>query len=177
MIFEETKLKGAYVIKLEPHYDERGFFSRAWCKKEFKEHNLNENLVQCNISYNKYKATLRGMHYQIKPYSETKLVRCVKGALYDVIIDLRKNSKTYGQWTGVELTEKNGKAIYVPEGFAHGYETLEDETYSYYQVTQFYTPNAEAGIRWNDKKFNIDWILKENLIISEKDKKWPDYFL
>lgn len=177
MFFKETKLKDAYIVELDPKCDERGFFSRAWCKREFEEHNLNSNVVQCNVSYNKLRGTLRGMHYQLQPYAETKLVRCIKGALYDVIIDLRKNSETYGQWVGVELTEKNGKSIYVPEGFAHGYQTLTDDTYSFYQVTQYYTPNAESGIRWNDPSFNIEWIINGSLIMSDKDKSWPDYSL
>lgn len=176
MIFTETKLKGAYIVDLEPHYDSRGYFGRAWCKKEFEKHGLNANLVQCNISYNKVRGTTRGMHYQIDPYSETKFVRCIKGALYDVIIDLRKESDTYGKWIGIELSEKNGRAIYVPEGFAHGFQTLEDDTYVFYQVTEFYTPNAEKGIRWDDSSFNIKWpIGKEDVIISEKDRSWESF--
>lgn len=175
MIFKETRLKGSYVIEIEPIRDERGFFSRAWCKDEFDKNGLNSNLVQSNLSYNKKKGTLRGMHYQLIPYEEAKLVRCVKGAIYDVIIDLRKNSPTYKQWIGVELTESNGKALYVPEGFAHGFQTLEDETYVFYQVTERYTPGAEMGIRWNDSQFNIQWPGEGKRIISVKDESWGDF--
>lgn len=175
MLFKETKLRGAYILDLEPHYDERGFFSRAWCENEFKEYGLKTGIVQCNISYNNKKGTLRGMHYQKEPYCETKFIRCIKGSLYDVIIDLRVNSDTYGQWLGIELSEKDYRGIYVPEGFAHGFQTLEDNTCAFYQVTEFYTPGAEQGIKWNDSMFNIEWPIKENLIISDKDRNWPKF--
>jgi dTDP-4-dehydrorhamnose 3,5-epimerase len=173
VIFKETKLRGAYIIEATPIKDDRGFFSRAWCKREFEEHGLDSNIVQCNISYNLKKGTLRGMHYQKNPYSETKYIRCIKGSLYDVIIDLRENSNTYGQWIGVELTEENKKALYIPKGFAHGFQTLEDNTYVYYQVTEYYTSEAEGGVRWNDPQFNIIWPIKEPIVISSKDSSWP----
>lgn len=171
MIFKETILKGVFIIEPEPRVDERGFFARYWCKEEFDIHGLNSNVVQCNISYNKKKATLRGMHYQ-EPNYETKLVRCTKGSIYDVVIDLRKESDTYKKWIGLELTEKNGKALYVPEKFAHGYQTLEDDTFVFYQVTEYYAPASEKGIRWNDPQFQIIWPYKEDIIISQKDQNW-----
>lgn len=174
MIFSETALKGAFVIDIEKHEDERGFFARGWCEKEFQEHGLVSSIVQANISYNKNKGTLRGMHYQESPHEETKLIRCTKGALYDVIIDLRPESATYKQWIGVELTAENYKFLYVPENFAHGFQTLEDNTEAIYQVSQFYTPGAEQGIRWDDPAFNIKWP-GEVEVISDKDGKWPDY--
>jgi len=173
MVFIETKLKGAYIVSMEEIGDNRGFFSRSWCKKEMKLYGLDTDIVQCNMSYNEKLGTLRGMHYQNEPFSETKYIRCIKGSLYDVIIDLRNDSTTFGEWIGVELSEKNGKALYVPKGFAHGYLTLEDNTVAYYQVTEFYHKECEAGARWNDKKFNIKWPTIENLIISEKDNNWP----
>lgn len=172
MFFKETKLKGAYIIEIEKIDDERGFFARAWCKKEFENIGLNTNLVQCNLSYNKTKGTLRGMHYQVKPYEEVKLIRCIKGKIYDVIIDLRKDSDTYKQWIGVELSDKNSRLLYVPEGFAHGYQTLEDDTYVFYQVTEFYTPKSEKGVRWDEPDIAIKWPIEENIVISEKDKSW-----
>lgn len=175
MVFRETKLKGAFIIQIEPIEDERGFFSRTWCKNEFEKYGLKSEIAQCNLSYNKKKGTLRGMHYQVEPYRETKLIRCVKGALYDVIIDLRKDSTTYKQWIGVELTENNGMALYVPEGFGHGFQTLVDDTYAIYQVTEFYTPGAERGIRWNDSQFNIQWPEESKRIISDKDQNWGDF--
>lgn len=173
MIFSETKLKGAYIIEATPIKDNRGFFSRTWCKRELEQHGLDTNIVQCNISYNLKKGTLRGMHYQKNPYSEVKYVRCIKGALYDVIVDLREDSKTFGQWIGVELTEENKRALYIPKGFAHGFETLLDNTYLYYQVTEYYTPEAEGGIRWNDPKFNIIWPIDNPVVMSSKDNSWP----
>ena len=172
MFFKETKLKGAYIIEIEKIDDERGFFARSWCKKEFENIGLNTNLVQCNLSYNKTKGTLRGMHYQVKPYEEVKLIRCIKGKIYDVIIDLRKDSDTYKQWIGVELSDKNSRLLYVPEGFAHGYQTLEDDTYVFYQVTEFYTPKSEKGVRWDEPDIAIKWPIEENIVISEKDKSW-----
>lgn len=175
MIFEETKLNGAYVIHPEKVEDERGFFARAWCKKEFKQQGLLEELVQCNISYNKLRGTLRGMHYQMKPYEETKLVRCTAGAIYDVIIDIRPDSSTHKEWIGVELSAENRTMLYVPKGFAHGYLTLVDDAEVFYQVTEFYTPGVECGIRWNDPLFHILWPTAEKFAISEKDSSWPDY--
>jgi len=174
VIFHETDLKGAYIIEIEQLKDHRGFFARAWCQKEFEAQNLISRIRQANVSYNGTKGTLRGMHYQISPYEETKLVRCTKGAIYDVIIDLRPASPTYTQWIGKELTAGNFKMFYVPENFAHGFITLTDDTEVTYQVSQFYTPGSERGIRWNDLTFGIDWPIDVQ-VISEKDRNWPDY--
>ncbi len=175
MIFKETNLKGAFVIELEKREDERGFFARTWCKKEFEANGLEIGLVQANLSLSRKAGTLRGMHYQAAPYEETKLVRCTKGALYDVIIDLRPNSHTYKQWFAVELTENNYKMLYVPKGFAHGFQTLVDNVEVFYFVTQFYSPSAERCVRWNDPHFGIKWPDVNVRTISEKDKNWPDY--
>jgi dTDP-4-dehydrorhamnose 3,5-epimerase len=174
VIFSETKLKGAFVIEIQKLTDNRGFFARSWCQNEFSEHGLTARILQVNISYNIKKGTLRGMHYQATPYEETKLVRCTKGAIYDVIIDLRPDSPTYSQWIGVHLTADNYKMLYVPENFAHGFQVLEDNTEATYQVSQFYTPGSERGIRWDDPKFGIDWPM-EVRVISEKDESWPLY--
>lgn len=174
MIFKETKLKGAYVIELEPLEDERGFFARSFCQKEFEEHGLNPRIVQCNISFNKKKGTLRGMHYQVAPYEEAKLVSCIKGAIYDVIIDLRPNSPTYCQWFAVELSAEDYKMLYVPEGFAHGFQTLEDNTEVFYQMSEFYHPECARGARWNDPLFNIKWSIT-TVILSGNDQNYPDF--
>ena len=173
MIFKETRLKGSYIIELERIADERGFFSRAWCQKEFQSHGLNPNVAQCNLSYNTLKGTLRGIHFQIAPYEEAKIVRCISGQIYDVIVDLRPESPTYLQWLGLELSSTNRKMIYVPENFAHGYLTLADHTEVFYQVSQFYAPGSESGIRWDDPALRIKWPRFDNLIISEKDQSWP----
>jgi dTDP-4-dehydrorhamnose 3,5-epimerase len=175
MIFKEIQLQGAFVIELEPREDERGFFARAWCAKEFDAHGLNARVVQANLSYNRTRGTVRGLHYQMAPYEETKLVRCVRGAIYDVIVDLRPDSRTYLQWTGVELTADNRRMLYVPGGFAHGFQTLEDESDVFYQVTQHYTPGSERGIRWDDPAFGIVWPDVEHRMISHKDQSWPAF--
>ena len=175
MIFKETNLKGAFVIELEKREDERGFFARTWCKKEFEANGLETGLVQANLSLSRKAGTLRGMHYQAAPYEETKLVKCTNGALYDVIIDLLPNSPTYKQWFAVELTENNYKMLYVPKGFAHGFQTLVDNVAVFYFVTQFYSPSAERCVRWNDPQFGINWPDVNIRTISEKDKNWPDY--
>ena len=174
MLFKETKLKGAFVVELEPFEDERGFFTRSFCRKEFEKQGLNSNIVQCNISYNKKKGTLRGMHYQVAPYEEAKLVSCTNGSIYDVIIDLRPNSPTYCKWIAVELSANNHKMFYIPEGFAHGFQTLKDNTTVFYQMTEFYHPKSAKGIRWNDSAFQIKWPISD-LIISEKDRDYPDF--
>jgi dTDP-4-dehydrorhamnose 3,5-epimerase len=175
MVFKEIRLKGAFIIELEKIKDDRGFFSRAWCQEEFHAHSLDSNIAQCNLSFNADRGTLRGLHYQIAPYEETKVIRCTRGKIFDVIIDLRPKSPTYLQWTGIELSLENRKMVYVPENFAHGYLTLADNTEVFYQVSQFYSPGSESGIRWNDPSINIKWPEIPNLIISEKDKNWP-YF-
>lgn len=172
MIFTETILKGAFIIEVKRLEDERGFFGRAWCKKEMDDHGLNANAVQANVSYNKVKGTLRGMHFQVAPYSETKMVRCTSGAIYDVIIDIRPESPTFKKWFGIELTEENFKMLYVPEGFAHGFITLKDHSSVHYMVTEYYTPGAEGGLRYNDPSFNIEWPMQP-VIVSEKDKNHP----
>lgn len=175
MLFKETKLIGAFIIEIEKLEDKRGFFARAWCKKEFEAHGLNPNLVQCNISYNKCKGTLRGMHYQVPPSQEAKLVRCTMGAIYDVIIDLRPESATYMQWVAVELRADTYKMLYVGEGFAHGFQTLQNNTEVFYQVSEFYTPDSERAVRWNDPAFAIEWPDVEERVMTEKDKHYPDF--
>jgi len=175
VIFTETELPGAYVVDLDPREDDRGFFARAWCRNEFSDHGLSGEIVQCNLSYNAGKGTLRGMHYQVAPHAEVKVVRCTRGSIYDVIIDLRPDSPTYKRWLGVELTAANRRMLYVPEGFAHGFQTLEDDTETFYQVSEFYAPAAEEGVRWNDPAFGIDWPQPNDPILSEKDASWPDY--
>ncbi|HMQ51123.1 MAG TPA: dTDP-4-dehydrorhamnose 3,5-epimerase [Anaerolineae bacterium] len=174
MIFSKTKLENAFIIDIEKFEDPRGFFARGYCQREFEAHGLVFNTIQANISRSLKKGTLRGMHYQVAPYAEAKLVRCIRGALYDVIIDLRPESSTYLQWLEVELTEDNYRMLYVPEGFAHGFQTLVDNTEAFYQVSQFFTPQAEGGIRYNDPVFKIDWPL-EISVISQKDQNWPDF--
>lgn len=174
MRFIDTKLKEAFIIELEPKEDERGFFARSFCQEEFKAHGLNSRVVQCNISFNRKRGTLRGLHYQIAPYEEAKLVRCTRGAIYDVIIDLRPESPTFKQWIGVELTAENHRMLYVPEGFAHGFQTLEDNTEVFYQVSEFYHPESERGVRWDDPAFNIEWPLPVT-VVSEKDQRWSNF--
>ncbi|KAB8334623.1 dTDP-4-dehydrorhamnose 3,5-epimerase [Scytonema tolypothrichoides VB-61278] len=172
MIFVETELKDAYIIDLEQKQDHRGFFARTFCAQEFEAHGLKPTVAQCNLSFNYKKGTLRGMHYQTLPAAETKLVRCTQGAIYDVIIDMRPESPTYLQYIGVELSAENHRALYVPEMFAHGYQTLTDSAEVAYQVGEFYTPGYERGLRYDDPFFNIQWPL-EVTEISEKDKNWP----
>lgn len=172
MKFIKTDLEGAFLIETEPQVDSRGFFARSFCKKEFGQLNLKADLAQCNFSYNHEKATLRGMHYQEKPYGEVKLVSCLKGAIYDVIIDIRPESKTFGCHQAFELKALDGKTLYIPEGFAHGFETLEDDTMVYYQMMEFYNKDHARGIRWNDPYFNIFWPLKVK-VISPRDVDFP----
>ena len=174
MIFTETRLKGAYIIKPEQLKDKRGFFARTWCRREFEIHGLNSRLFQCNISYNKKKGTLRGMHYQIPPSEEAKLVRCTMGSVYDVLIDIRPGSPTYKEWFSVELTADNRKMVYIPEGFCHGFITLKDHTEVFYQMSEFYAPDCARGIRWNDPAFGIVWPEKV-MLISERDRSYPDF--
>lgn len=169
MIFTETKLKGAFIIDIDPHEDERGFFARTWCEDEFNRYGLTSRLVQCNISYNKKKGTLRGMHYQIEPYPEAKLVRCTNGVIYDVIIDLREESATFKQWFSLELSSKNRRALYVPEYFAHGFQTLTDDAEVFYQMSEAYHPESARGLRWDDSTFQIIWPIA-SVIISKKDQ-------
>jgi dTDP-4-dehydrorhamnose 3,5-epimerase len=173
MIFNETKLKGAYVIDIEQRQDERGFFARSWCRREFEAHGLNPQLVQCNISFNARIGTMRGMHYQVKPCEEAKLIRCTTGSIYDVIVDIRLDSPSFKQYLGIVLTPGNYKMLYVPEGFAHGFLTLEDNTEVFYQMSEFYAPDHAEGFRWNDPAFGIKWPSNVQ-VISERDKSYPD---
>jgi dTDP-4-dehydrorhamnose 3,5-epimerase len=173
MIFNETRLQGAFVIDLEPQEDERGFFARAWCAKEYAARGLSSRIVQANLSCNPRRGTLRGMHYQVPPHQEVKLVRCVRGAIWDVIIDVRPGSPTFLQWIGVELTASNHRMLYVPEGVAHGFQTLADDTEAFYQVTEPHAPGSERGIRWDDAAVGIRWPDAEHRLISAKDRNWP----
>jgi dTDP-4-dehydrorhamnose 3,5-epimerase len=174
MIFKDTELKDAYIIELERLSDDRGFFSRSYCANEFREHGIKHHILQSNVSYNKAKGTLRGLHYQEKPYEEAKLIRCTKGAVYDVIIDIRPGSISYKNWTGAELNEQNHRMLYVPKGFAHGFITLEDKTEVTYQMSEIYTPGVDKGIRWDDPAFAIEWPVTVSKI-SEKDQNWTDF--
>jgi dTDP-4-dehydrorhamnose 3,5-epimerase len=174
MKFVPIPLAGAYLIELEPSFDERGFFARSWSAKEFEARGLDSALAQCSISFNTRKGTLRGLHYQDEPYAEAKLVRCSAGAIYDVLVDLRRESSTHRKWFGVELTAENRKMLYVPKGFAHGFQTLADNTEIFYQISEDYRSEASRGARWNDPAFAIDWPLA-NPILSERDRTFPDY--
>ena len=174
VIFKETELPGLYLIEPQRLEDERGFFARAWCEKEFNEHDLKMAIVQCNVSFNKKKGTLRGMHYQTHPYAEVKLIRCTRGSIYDVIVDLRPDSPTFKRYISVILSADNHKSLYVPKGFAHGFQTLEDQTEVFYQMSEFYTPTAAGGFRWNDPMFQITWP-HDTRTISSKDLSYPDF--
>ena len=174
MIFKETKLKGSYIIELEMQVDERGFFARSFCQHKFEEYGLNPRIVQCNLSFNRRKGTLRGMHFQVAPYEEAKLVTCIRGTIFDVIIDLRPNSQTYCQWFAVELEAENYRMLFIPEGFAHGFQALEDDTVVFYQMSEFYHPECARGVRWNDPAFAIEWPLS-NRVISKKDMSYLDF--
>lgn len=173
MIFHELPLKGAYLIEMQKHQDERGFFSRTFCRKEFSTMGLVEVFVQANTALTYRRGTLRGMHYQAPPLQEAKLIRCIRGSIYDVIIDIRPGSPTFKKWYGRSLTEDDYDMIYVPEDFAHGYLALSDHSEVFYLVSQFYSPEHERGLRWNDPAFDIDWPFSGPFILSEKDKNWP----
>lgn len=175
--FNETELKGAFVIEPERFDDERGFFARSFSDKEFAAAGIEARLVECNISYNLKKHTIRGMHFQSAPHAQAKLVRCTAGAILDAIIDLRPASPTFGKWIGVELTSRNHLMLFVPEGFAHGFQTLADETEVFYEVSDYYAPASCGGVRWNDPAFSIDWREKKNVIINERDSSYPDFKL
>ncbi len=174
MKFTETKLNGAYLIDISPVNDERGYFARSFCAQEYNKYGLNSRIVQCNISHNHKKGTLRGMHYQINPSEEAKTVLCSKGAIFDVIIDLRISSSTYMKWISVELSEKKYNMLYIPEGFAHGFQTLCDDTVVFYQMSEFYNPQLARGIRYDDPAFNISWPLAVS-VISGKDSNYPEF--
>lgn len=173
MNFIETKLAGAYIIELQPFVDERGSFTRSWCANEFAANGLASSMVQANISLNRKRGTLRGMHYQHAPHAEAKLVRCTRGSVYDVALDLRLDSPTYRQWTAVELDANGMRMFYIPEGCAHGFITLADDTELMYQVSAFYAPGTEGGVRYNDPACAIEWPLEVS-VISAKDQAWPD---
>jgi dTDP-4-dehydrorhamnose 3,5-epimerase len=174
MIFRETKLPDVLEIDLEAKTDERGFFARTWCQQEFVAHGLNTKLVQCSLSYNTRKRTLRGMHYQAAPNAEIKLVRCTRGAIYDVVLDLRPQSATFKDYIGVVLTAEKRNTIYVPEGCAHGFLTLEEGTEVYYQMSEFHRPESVRGVRFDDPAFRIAWPEKVE-VISERDRNYPDF--
>lgn len=176
MKFTQTKISGAYLIEIEPISDERGFFGRSFCTQEFQQHGLESNFNQCNVSFSARKGTIRGMHYQIPPYSETKLVRCTQGAIYDVIVDLRLDSPTFKQWVAMELTADNHRMFYIPHGCAHGLQTLADNTEVFYQMAGTYYVEAARGVRWNDHSFGIEMPLPVS-IINNRDRDYPDFTL
>ena len=175
MTFPELELPGAFLIELDRIEDERGFFARTFCRDEFAEHGLATEIVQANTAFNRRKGTLRGMHFQAAPHEEAKLVRCTRGAVYDVIVDLRRDSPTFTRWVSVELTVENDTMLYVPEGFAHGYQTLEDETETSYLMSQRYEPSAGRGVRWDDPAFGIEWPDEGDRTMNERDRTWPDF--
>jgi dTDP-4-dehydrorhamnose 3,5-epimerase len=174
MVFCETKLEGVFEIHLEPHTDERGFFARCWCQKEFEDKGLNPRLVQCNLSVTFRKGTLRGMHFQAAPHEEAKLVRCARGAIYDVVLDLRPQSVKFKEWIAVGLTSEKRNMIYVPEGCAHGFLTLEDDVEVFYQMSEFYNLESARGVRWDDPAFRIGWPEKVQ-VISQRDRTYPNF--
>jgi len=174
MTFTETALAGAFVIKPEMIKDERGFFARVWSEKEFAEHGLESRLVECNASFNLKKGTLRGMHYQLAPFAQAKLVSCLRGSIYDVIIDLRGNSPTFKKWVAVDLSANNRLMLYVPKGLAHGFQTLEDNTEVFYQMSEVYVPESASGVRWNDPAFGIEWPEDVRIIIA-RDTEYADF--
>jgi dTDP-4-dehydrorhamnose 3,5-epimerase len=174
MIFLETSIPGVVEIQLSLNRDDRGWFARSWCQQEFEAQGLNPRVVQCNVSFNEHKGTLRGMHYQAPPFAEAKVVRCTQGAIYDVVVDLRPESRTFRKWLGVELTAENRKSLYVPEGCAHGFLTLAAESEVFYLMSEFYHPESARGIRWDDPAFAIGWPASV-AVISERDRTYPDF--
>jgi dTDP-4-dehydrorhamnose 3,5-epimerase len=174
MRFTESALAGAYLIDLEPHVDERGFFARSFCEREFSAHGLPDRFPQCNLSRNRKRGTLRGMHFEAPPSTESKLVRCVSGAIYDAIVDLRPGSRTHMQWCAVELSAENGRALFIPAGFAHGFLTLADDTDVFYHMGDFFRPGSARGARWNEPRFGIAWP-KDPSVIAERDANYPDF--
>lgn len=172
MKYTELEIKGAYIIEIEPHEDNRGFFSRGFCRKEMLEKTgIDFEVCQSNISYNARKGTIRGIHYQVHPYEERKIVSCVKGKIFDVVVDLRKDSPTYLKWYGAELSEDNYKMLLIPQGCGHGFQSLEDDTVLNYKVDQYFNPNADSGVCYNDSAINVEFPIKDNIIISDKDAK------
>lgn len=174
MKFTKSSLPGVFLISPELLKDERGFFARGFCANEFSSNNLPTQYVQCNLSYNKFKGTVRGLHFQKTPHEEVKIVRCTRGSIFDVAVDFRPDSPTYLKWFGAELSADNRDMLTIPKGFAHGYQTLTDDAEVFYHVSEFYTPGSEGGLRWNDNKINIDWPINESeIVISDKDANWP----
>jgi dTDP-4-dehydrorhamnose 3,5-epimerase len=174
MIFHESKLSGVVEVHLDPHSDDRGFFARSWCETEFANQGLNTRLVQCNISFNAARGTLRGIHYQEQPNQEAKLVRCTQGAIYDVAVDLRPQSPTFKRWHATVLSAENRHMLFIPEGCGHGFLTLADHTEVFYQMSEFYHPESARGVRWNDPAFQVDWP-EQVRVISERDRTYPDF--
>jgi dTDP-4-dehydrorhamnose 3,5-epimerase len=174
MEFAETSLKGAYLVRLKKMKDDRGYFARAWCCDEFSRQGLNPGMLQLNVGFSHSRGTVRGMHYQLPPHAEVKFIRCTRGAIWDVIIDLREGSPTVGRWYGIELTPDNGLMLYAPEGFAHGYQTLQDDTEMYYLTSAHYAPAAARGVRYDDPTFGVIWPMPVSLI-SVADRQWPDF--
>jgi dTDP-4-dehydrorhamnose 3,5-epimerase len=174
MIFRETALNGCIVIELDRRTDERGFFARSFCREEFGNHGLNPNVSQCNVSFNFRAGTLRGLHYQAVPHAEAKLIRCTRGAIFDVVVDLREDSPTFTKHFAITLSADSRTMLYVPEGFAHGFQTLEDETEVFYQMSHAYFPEAARGVRWNDSAFKIKWP-RPNPIMNDRDRTYPDF--
>ncbi len=174
MIFTPTALDGVWIIEPELISDERGFFGRTWCCREFEKRGLNPRLAQCNVSINHRRGTVRGMHFQREPHGEAKLVRVTRGAIFDVAVDVRPDSVTCGRWIGVDLTSENHRAIYIPEGCAHGFQTLENDTEIFYQMSREFVSGSSAGVRWNDPRICIDWPLPIS-VIAAKDESWPEW--
>lgn len=177
MEFRELPVSGSYLIRLKPVSDARGFFARAFCEEGFTERGLCAQFIQTNLAYTRRAGTIRGLHYQVPPHEEVKLVRCIRGAVWDVCVDLRADSPTYGQWTGTELSSENRDMLYVPAGCAHGYQTLRDDTEVLYSVSSPYAPACERGIRWDDPAFGIEWKYGGEVILSDKDASWKGYRL
>ena len=174
MIFKKARIPGVYFLEPERLTDERGFFARMWCQTEFTEHGIDPRIVQCNLSFNPHKGTMRGMHYQRAPREETKIVRCTMGAIFDVALDLRRDSATFKQWVGAPLTAENREMLVIPSGCAHGYLTLTDNTEVFYQMSASYAPTHGAGVRWNDPAFGIHWP-GDVTMIADRDRDYPDF--
>jgi dTDP-4-dehydrorhamnose 3,5-epimerase len=174
MLFTETTIVGVWIIDLDPRDDERGWFARSFCQDEYRAHGLNPHIAQCNISVNRKKGTLRGMHYQATPYAEAKTVRCTRGAIYDVALDLRPESPTFLRWFGLELTGENYRMLYIPEGLAHGFQSVTDDSEVLYEMSEFYHPEASCGLRWDDPAFGITWPLPDP-VLSDRDRTYPDW--
>jgi dTDP-4-dehydrorhamnose 3,5-epimerase len=175
MIFTAAKIPGAWIVDVDPRSDDRGFFARAWCLREFEAHGITLPPVQTNLSYNHRAGTIRGLHYQRDPHAEAKLVRCIAGAIYDVMVDLRPDSPTHGQWFGIELSVRNRRMLYTPQGCAHGYQSLTNGAEVLYSASEYYVPGFEGGLRWDDPTLAIEWPIRDGVIVSAKDASWPDF--